>query len=86
MSSEVEWRRKWKPTLTAYPWQPIKIHGTVYMIKYKFTPNSYELLLTDLKHFWYEELADNKLQKRVKVYHPENDYRTVKKTSNIISE
>ena len=67
MSSEVEWRRKWKPTLNAFPWQPIKVDGTFYLIKYKFATDSYEILLTDLVHFWHEELSDTALLKRVKV-------------------
>lgn len=69
MTTEVEWRRSWKPDLSAYPWQPIQSDGKVYMIKYRFSQESYDMMLTDLTNFWYEELADAALQKRVKVNH-----------------
>ncbi|WAR05565.1 NHEJ1-like protein [Mya arenaria] len=70
MSSEVEWRRRWKPTLNAVPWQPLKVDGTVYLIKYKFSTDAYEILVTDFTHFWYEELSQNALKKRVKKLNP----------------
>lgn len=67
MTSEVEWRRKWKPDLSAYPWQPIQNDDTIYLIKYRFSQDNYEMMLTDLTSFWCEELADSAIQKRVKV-------------------
>ncbi|XP_076091877.1 non-homologous end-joining factor 1-like isoform X2 [Mytilus galloprovincialis] len=68
--TEIEWRRRWKPDLTSIPWQPLNIDGDVYLIKCKFTQNSYELLLTNLKSFWYEELSENALKKRVQKLNP----------------
>ena len=65
--TEIEWRRKWKPSLTSIPWQPLNIDGEIYLIKCKFTQDSYELLVTDLSNFWYEELSENALKKRIQV-------------------
>lgn len=70
MATEVEWRRTWKPDLEAYPWQPIRVDGKVYLLKYMFTTDSYRVLLTDLTHFWHEEIADQALQKRIKKLNP----------------
>ena len=67
MTSEVEWRRKWKPGLTASPWQSLKLEGLSYLIKYCFSQDSYEVLITDLTNFWYESISDAALKKRVKV-------------------
>ena len=67
MTSEVEWRRRWKPDLDAFPWQPIRVDGNTYLLKYMFTTDSYKVLLTDLTNFWHEELAEQALQKRIKV-------------------
>ena len=68
MTTEVEWRRTWKPDICAYPWQPIHCDGNVYMIKYHFSQENYEMMLTDLTSVWYEELARAALQKRVQVF------------------
>ncbi|CAC5404295.1 NHEJ1 [Mytilus coruscus] len=70
MTTEIEWRRRWKPDLTSIPWQPLNIDGDVYLIKCKFTQNTYELLLTNLKSFWHEELSENALKKRVQKLNP----------------
>ncbi|XP_052091104.1 non-homologous end-joining factor 1-like isoform X1 [Mytilus californianus] len=70
MTTEIEWRRRWKPDLTSIPWQPLNIDGYVYLIKCNFTQNSYELLLTNLKSFWHEELSENALKKRVQKLNP----------------
>ena len=67
MASEVEWRRKWKPGLTASPWQSLKLEDTTYLIKYCFSQDSYEILITDSTHFWFEGISDAALKKRVKV-------------------
>lgn len=70
MTTEIEWRRRWKPNLTSIPWQPLNIDGDIYLIKCKFTQDSYEILLTDLTNFWYEELSENSLKKRVQKLNP----------------
>ncbi|XP_045209832.1 non-homologous end-joining factor 1-like [Mercenaria mercenaria] len=70
MTTEVEWRRRWKPDLEAFPWQPIRVDGSTYLLKYMFTTDSYKVLLTDLANFWHEELADQALQKRIKKLNP----------------
>lgn len=67
MTTEVEWRRKWKPGLEAFPWQPIRIKDHTYLLKYQFTTDSYKVLFTDLTNFWNEELSDQSLLKRIKV-------------------
>ncbi|KAL4229596.1 Non-ous end-joining factor 1 [Mactra antiquata] len=70
MTSEVEWRRKWKPGLEAFPWQPIRINDVTYLLKYQFTTDSYGVLLTDFTKFWKEELSDKSLMKRIKELNP----------------
>ncbi|KAL3836496.1 hypothetical protein ACJMK2_021924 [Sinanodonta woodiana] len=70
MSSEVEWRRQWKPDLCACHWQPLEIEGKVFLAKWRFTQNSYEILLTDFTLFWYEEMSDESLNKRVQELNP----------------
>lgn len=70
MTTEVEWRRRWKPDLDAFPWQPIRVDGNTYLLKYMFTTDSYKVLLTDLTNFWHEELEDQSLQKRIKKLNP----------------
>ncbi|XP_060077225.1 non-homologous end-joining factor 1-like [Ylistrum balloti] len=70
MTSEIEWRRKWKPDLGSCPWQAIEVEGIKYLIKFRFTENSYEILITDLVHFWYEELEDIALRKRIQKLNP----------------
>ena len=67
MTTETEWRRRWKPDLQACPWQTFLVDGKTYHLKFLFTQDSYELLISDLKNFWYEELSDDALMKRVKV-------------------
>ncbi|KAK3105749.1 hypothetical protein FSP39_004773 [Pinctada imbricata] len=70
MSNEIEWRRKWKPDLKSLPWQPIKIDDKQYLIKCRFTVNTYELLITDMKRFWHEEISETQLKKRVQKLNP----------------
>ncbi|KAL5010795.1 hypothetical protein ScPMuIL_013100 [Solemya velum] len=70
MSTEIEWRRRWKPNLDACPWQTLFIDGKTYLIKMKFTQYSYEILLTDFTSFWFEELSDNALKKRIQKLNP----------------
>lgn len=70
MASEVEWRRKWKPGLAASPWQSLKVDDRTYLIKYCFSQDSYEILITDLTNFWYESISDAALKKRVKKLNP----------------
>ncbi|KAJ8307009.1 hypothetical protein KUTeg_015093 [Tegillarca granosa] len=70
MTTEIQWRRQWKPDLRSCPWQPITIDGESYLIKTKFTQDSYEILVTDLTNFWYEELDEKNLKKRVQKLNP----------------
>ncbi|OWF35318.1 non-homologous end-joining factor 1-like [Mizuhopecten yessoensis] len=70
MSTEIDWRRRWKPDLSSCPWQPIEVDGIKYLIKFRFTEDSYEILITDLVHFWYEELEDMALRKRIQKLNP----------------
>jgi hypothetical protein len=42
MTTEIEWRRQWKPNLTSIPWQPLNIDGDIFLIKCKFTQDSYD--------------------------------------------
>lgn len=52
------------------PWQPVEIGGDRYLIKFRFTQDSYEILITDLVHFWYEEIEDIALRKRIQKLNP----------------
>lgn len=70
MTTEVEWRRKWKPGIKACPWQPISFEEKTYLIKFCFTQSSYEVILTDCVNFWHEDLSDSALKKRVKKLNP----------------
>lgn len=70
MTTEVEWRRRWKPGLHASPWQQINSGDTSYLIKYCFSTDSYEVLLTDFTNFWFEELSNKSLKKRIQILNP----------------
>ncbi|KAK0049944.1 non-homologous end-joining factor 1 [Biomphalaria pfeifferi] len=71
MTSELLWRRHWKPDLYACPWKPLDLaDGKHYLIKSKFDDSSYELLVTDLSRFWYESLSGSKLKSRVSALNP----------------
>lgn len=49
--------KKWKPSLTSIPWHSLNIDYDIYFIKRKFTQDSYELLVTEMSNFWYEEMS-----------------------------
>lgn len=67
MATETEWRRRWKPSLEACPWQSVEVDGDNLLIKMKFSDKSYEVLITDLTSFWFESLEDKALKKRIEV-------------------
>lgn len=67
MTSELEWRRRWKPDLRARPWKTFNIDGTTYLIKSKFFDNSYLILITDYISVWFEQLDEDAIKKRSKV-------------------
>ena len=67
MATETEWRRRWKPSLAACPWQSIDVDGENLLIKIKFLDNAYEVLITDLTSFWHEALDEKPLKKRIEV-------------------
>ena len=70
MTSEIEWRRKWKRNLLVKPWIPISVtedDSHTYLLKSHFTENSYELLVTDLVSFWHEELGCDEIRERNEV-------------------
>ncbi|BFZ22488.1 hypothetical protein BsWGS_25527 [Bradybaena similaris] len=78
MTAELQWRRRWKPDLKHSPWKPLEQvdvqdsedSSHKYFMKTKFDDSSYELLLTDLTHFWYEQLTEDSLKKRVAKLNP----------------
>ena len=67
MSSELEWRRRWKPDLRARPWKTFTIDDSMYLLKSKFYDNSYSILITDQTSVWFEELSEDDVKKRSKV-------------------
>lgn len=67
MTSELDWRRRWKVDLKASPWKPLEIDGNKYLYKARFTLNSYEILITDMTSMWFETLPENALKKRIQV-------------------
>ncbi|KAL8571021.1 hypothetical protein ACOMHN_037881 [Nucella lapillus] len=70
MATETKWRRRWKPTLAACPWQSIDVDGEKLLIKMKFSDKSYEVLITDLTSFWHESLEEKTLKKRIEKLNP----------------
>lgn len=44
----------------------MEIDGNTYLIKSRFTEDSYEVMLTDLTAVWLEQLAEGALKKRIK--------------------
>lgn len=73
MTSEVQWRRRWTPTLASKPWQPLTVGGTTYLVKCCFHHGpgdlSYEFLMSDRVSLWHEELNELQLKRRAKVTH-----------------
>ena len=68
MTSELEWRRRWKPDLRARPWKTFTIDDSIYLLKSKFFDNSYSILITDQTSVWFEELNEDDIKKRSKVW------------------
>ena len=54
---ETEWRRNWQPDLKCCPWRILQADHYVYLVKANFLPDSYQFLITDLSHFWYESVT-----------------------------
>lgn len=70
MATETEWRRRWKPDLTACPWQSVDVAGEKYLVKMKFSESCYEVLITDLTSLWQESLEGKALKKRIEKLNP----------------
>ncbi|KAH9505430.1 hypothetical protein Btru_057265 [Bulinus truncatus] len=70
MTLELSWRRLWKPDLRASPWQQLTLDDNKYLIKSRFDDDSYEILVTNLTRFWYENLKGEKLKNRVNMLNP----------------
>lgn len=76
--TELQWRRQWKPDLSACPWKPLPASLTTFdantvscfLVKSKFHNDSYEFLITDMVHFWYEKLGGSALKRRVSELNP----------------
>ena len=76
--TELQWRRQWKPDLSALPWKPLPVtkvddddddDARCFLVKSKFQNDTYEFLVTDMMHFWYEKLGGTALKRRVMVGH-----------------
>lgn len=67
MMAEIEWRRTWKPNLKTKSWKPLSINNTTYLVKYLFTDTSYEILITNFTHAWYEHVEGAEVIHRTKV-------------------
>ncbi|RUS86921.1 hypothetical protein EGW08_005326 [Elysia chlorotica] len=74
--TELQWRRQWKPDLSACPWKPLPISkvqadtADCFLVKSKFHDDFYEFLMTDMVHFWYERLSGAALKRRVMELNP----------------
>ncbi|KAK3745360.1 hypothetical protein RRG08_064684 [Elysia crispata] len=74
--TELQWRRQWKPDLSSCPWKPLPINkideetGGCFLVKSKFYNDAYEVLITDMVHFWYEKLSGAALKRRVTELNP----------------
>ncbi|CAL1528364.1 unnamed protein product [Lymnaea stagnalis] len=80
MSTELQWRRRWKPNLHSSPWKQLNIdNANKYLFKIKFDDNSYEFLITDMTMFWYESIGGEGLKKRFNKLNPcvEASLRTI---------
>ena len=65
--SELNWRRQWKPDLLSCPWRCLGADNNLF-IKANFLADSYEVLVTDLAHFWHEECpSESSLKRRISV-------------------
>ena len=67
MTTEVEWRRRWKPDLQAEPWKSFTIDESAFLLKSHFSGHSYAVLITDFTSCWVEELGEDDIKKRSKV-------------------
>ncbi|XP_064618075.1 non-homologous end-joining factor 1-like [Liolophura sinensis] len=85
MTTELQWRRTWKPDLRACPWQQMEIDGNTYLIKSRFTEDSYEVMLTDLTVVWLEQLAEGAVKKRIKKLNPSVEAQVTKILDHIQS-
>ena len=70
--TEIEWRRRWKPSLNALPWKPLKIDDDLYLIKFLIQGGSYEFMITSINPgesmgVWFESLDEDGLSERSKV-------------------
>jgi len=67
MTTEIEWRRNWKPNLKTKSWKPLLINNVSYLVKYLFTDTSYEILVTNLIDSWFERAEEADIIQRTKV-------------------
>ncbi|XP_070550387.1 non-homologous end-joining factor 1-like [Ptychodera flava] len=69
-NKELSWRRHWKPDLMANTWQPLTIQRNQYFIKFHMNDDSYEILVNDRVHTWYEMCDCKMFKKRCKKLNP----------------
>lgn len=66
-ADETEWRRDWQPDLKCCPWKVLQADHYVYLVKANFLHDSYQFLITDLNHFWYESITHSEFLNRLQV-------------------
>ena len=67
MTTELEWRRRWKPDIGAKSWQHLEIDGEVILAKISTGSDHCEFLLSDFTQMWHERIEGANITKRSKV-------------------
>ncbi|XP_022090848.1 non-homologous end-joining factor 1-like [Acanthaster planci] len=69
-TTQLEWRRRWKPDLTAQIWQPFQLNRQRALVKCLFREDHYELLVYDMVTMWYEECSRAVFEQKAKKLNP----------------
>ncbi|CAE1323626.1 NHEJ1 [Acanthosepion pharaonis] len=77
-ADETEWRRDWQPDLKCCPWKVLQADHYVYLVKANFLHDSYQFLITDLNHFWYESITHSEFLNRLQELNPNLEAPTTK--------
>merc|ERR1711976_324913 len=78
MTTETEWRRRWKADLKTSAWRLLKTDGESFHVKSVFRDDSYEIMVTDFTTVWLEQLDAEDIKKRSKKLNPSVEAPTSK--------
>lgn len=70
MTSEINWRRKWKQSLDCIPWKAVTNDDHQFLYKCLITNNSYEFLISNGVYTYIEVLDQIKIQQRSQKLNP----------------